>query len=136
MARILVVDDEPEIRDLCAVTLREAGHHVVLADNGQSALDIHRIAPQDLVLLDMFMPIKDGLETLKALRQSSPTPKVIAVSAGWRVTGRRTATEGAPRDVLDEARALGADAVLHKPFDPDELVRTVQSLISHPRGTP
>jgi CheY-like chemotaxis protein len=130
MARILVVDDEPEIRDLCAVTLREAGHHVVLADNGQSAIDIHRIAPQDLVLLDMFMPIKDGLETLTALRKTQPAPKIIAVSAGWRVTGRRQANEAAPRDVLDEARALGADAVLHKPFDPDDLVRTVQTLLT------
>jgi CheY-like chemotaxis protein len=129
MARILVVDDEPEIRDLCAVTLREAGHHVVLADNGQSAIDIHRIAPQDLVLLDMFMPIKDGLETLAALRKAHPAPKIIAVSAGWRVTGRRHANEAAPRDVLDEARALGADAVLHKPFDPDDLVRTVETLL-------
>jgi CheY-like chemotaxis protein len=128
MARILVVDDEPEIRDLCAVTLREAGHHVVLADNGQMALDIHRIAPQDLVLLDMFMPIKDGLETLEALRKVQPAPKIIAVSAGWRVTGRRHANES-HRDVLDEARDLGADAVMHKPFDPDDLVRTVQDLL-------
>lgn len=129
MARILVVDDEPEIRDLCAVTLREAGHHVVMADNGQSALDIHRIAPQDLVLLDMFMPIKDGLETLSALKQAARAPKVIAVSAGWRVTGRRGEDQNPPRDVLDEARALGADAILHKPFDPDDLVRTVQGLL-------
>jgi len=129
MARILVVDDEPEIRDLCAVTLREAGHHVVLADNGQSALDIHRIAPQDVVLLDMFMPIKDGLETLSALRIAARPPKIIALSAGWRVTGRRHPGEDAPRDVLEEARARGADAVLHKPFDPDDLVRTVQKLL-------
>ena len=129
MARILVVDDEPEIRDLCAVTLREAGHHVVLADNGQMALDIHRIAPQDLVLLDMFMPIKDGIETLTALRKVQPAPKIIAVSAGWRVTGRRHANE-TQRDVLDEARELGADAIMHKPFDPDDLVRTVQTLLT------
>jgi CheY-like chemotaxis protein len=130
MARILVVDDEPEIRDLCAVTLRDAGHHVVLADNGQSAIDIHRIKPQDVVLLDMFMPIKDGLETLTALRKTQPSPKIIAVSAGWRVTGRRIATDGPPRDVLDEAQKLGADAVLHKPFDPDDLVRTVETLLT------
>ena len=129
MAHILVVDDDPEIRDFCAVALRDAGHHVVLADNGQSALDIHRIKPQDVVLLDMFMPIKDGLETLTALRQARPAPKIIAVSAGWRVTGRRVATEGAPRDVLDEARALGADVVLRKPFDPDDLVRALESLL-------
>lgn len=130
MARILVVDDEPEIRDLCAVTLREAGHLVVLADNGQSALDIHRIAPQDVVLLDMFMPIKDGLETLTELKKNVRPPKVIAVSAGWRVTGRRGTAQTAPRDVLDEAQKQGADAILHKPFDPDELVRTVQSLLA------
>jgi CheY-like chemotaxis protein len=130
MARILVVDDEPEIRDFCALTLREAGHHVVLADNGQMALDIHRIAPQDVVLLDMFMPIKDGLETLTALRKVTPAPKIIAVSAGWRVTGRRHARPSVPRDVLDEARDLGADAVMHKPFDPDDLVRTVQDLLA------
>jgi CheY-like chemotaxis protein len=129
MARILVVDDEPEIRDLCAVALREVGHQVVLADNGQSALDIHRIAPQDVVLLDMFMPIKDGLETLTALRQARPAPKIIAVSAGWRVTGRR-ANDTPPRDVLEEARALGADAIMQKPFDPDDLVRTVQDLLA------
>ena len=129
MARILVVDDEPEIRDFCAITLREAGHHVMLADNGQMALDIHKFAPQDLVLLDMFMPIKDGLETLTALRKAQPPPKIIAVSAGWRVTGRRHPNETAPRDVLDEARDLGADAVMHKPFDPDDLVRTVRSLL-------
>jgi CheY-like chemotaxis protein len=129
MAHILVVDDEPEIRDFCAVALRDAGHHVVLADNGQSAIDIHRIKPQDVVLLDMFMPIKDGLETLTALRQARPAPKIIAVSAGWRVTGRRSAHDGPPRDVLDETRALGADAVLHKPFDPDDLVRTVEALL-------
>ena len=129
MARILVVDDEPEIRDFCAVALREAGHLVVLADNGQSAIDIHRIKPQDVVLLDMFMPIKDGLETLAALRSAHLPPKIIAVSAGWRVTGRRVAGDGA-RDVLDEARALGADAVLHKPFDPDDLVRTVETLLT------
>jgi len=129
MARILVVDDEPEIRDLCAVALREVGHQVVLADNGQSALDIHRIAPQDVVLLDMFMPIKDGLETLTALRQARPAPKIIAVSAGWRVTGRR-ANDAPPRDVLEEARALGADAIMKKPFDPDDLVRTVQELLA------
>src|SRR2546421_8316156 len=130
MARILVVDDEPEIRDLCAMAPREAGHHVVLADNGQSAIDIHRIAPQDLVLLDMFMPIKDGRETLTALKNHDSAPKVIAVSAGWRVTGRRHTNEAPPRDVLDEARALGADAILHKPLDPDDLVRTVQTLLS------
>jgi two-component system, chemotaxis family, chemotaxis protein CheY len=129
MAHILVVDDDPEIRDFCAVALRDAGHHVVLADNGQSALDIHRIKPQDVVLLDMFMPIKDGLETLTALRQARPAPKIIAVSAGWRVTGRRVANEGAPRDVLDEARALGADVVLRKPFDPEDLLRAVESLL-------
>jgi len=130
MARILVVDDEPEIRDLCVVALREAGHHVLQADNGQMALDLHRRAPQDLVLLDMFMPIKDGLETLKALRESQKMPKIIAVSAGWRVTGRKHANDGPPRDVLEEARAAGADAILQKPFDPDDLVRTVQTLLA------
>ena len=129
MAHILVVDDEPEIRDFCALALRDAGHHVVLADNGQSAIDIHRIKPQDVVLLDMFMPIKDGLETLAALRRTQPAPKIIAVSAGWRVTGRRSGTDGGQRDVLDEARALGADAVLRKPFDPDDLIRTVETLL-------
>src|SRR5258706_5983836 len=114
MAHILVVDDDPEIRDFCAVALRDAGHHVVLADNGQSAIDIHRIKPQDVVLLDMFMPIKDGLETLTALRQARPAPKIIAVSAGWRVSRRRVAYEGAPRDVLDQARPLRGHAVMCK----------------------
>lgn len=129
MARILIVDDEPDLRDVCAVALRHAGHHVVLTDNGESALAIQRAAPQDVIVLDMFMPIKDGLATLAELREGARTPKIVAVSAGWRITGRRRAEDPASTDVLEDARARGADAVLRKPFDPDDLVRMVRLLL-------
>lgn len=127
MARILVVDDEPDIRDVCAIALREAGHQVVLADNGESALHIHRVKPQDVVVLDLFMPVMDGVETAKQLRACERPPKIVAVSAGWRVTSRRK--EGERRDALDDAGAVGADVVLRKPFDPDDLVRAVNELL-------
>jgi two-component system chemotaxis response regulator CheY len=131
MARILVVDDEPDVRDLCATALREAGHQVVLADNGQLALEVHRLKPQDVVVVDMFMPIKDGLATITELRQARTAPKIIAVSAGWRVTARRESTEGRG-DILDHAGASGADMVLRKPFDPEELVRAVSEVLGKP----
>jgi len=127
MARILVVDDEPDIREVCALALREAGHQVVLADNGASALHIHRLKPQDVVVLDLFMPVMDGVETAKRLRACERPPKIVAVSAGWRVTSRRREDDGS--DALHEAEAVGADIMLPKPFDPDDLVRAVNELL-------
>src|SRR5437763_15450494 len=82
MARVLVIDDHTEIRELLRLTLQAAGYDVVVAPNGREGLEIHRERPAELVITDIFMPEQEGLETIQELRRQSPRPKIIAMSGG------------------------------------------------------
>ena len=121
MFRVLVIDDNQDMRELMQVVLEGAGYAVDLAGDGDEGFAAQRARPVDLVITDIFMPNQDGIETIARLRTEYPALKVIAVSGGGSLLQ--------PRGYLITARELGAHAVLEKPFDPDDLLRTVCELL-------
>jgi DNA-binding response OmpR family regulator len=117
--RILVVDDNEDLCNTIQALLQADGYEVAVARDGDAALAQHQTHPADVVVTDLFMPDKDGIETILELRKISPATKIVAMS-GW------TSTQGS--DYLQVAREIGAAATLQKPFDPQELSRVVRAL--------
>ena len=114
MARILVIDDEPDMRAILEKILKSAGHEVILAADGREGVERHRTSPADLVITDLYMPNQEGLETIRELRTRFPEVAIIAMS------GRAAALT-----MLSIAQKFGAIGILHKPFLPDELIAAV-----------
>lgn len=123
MPSVLVVDDEDQIRLMLRAALEQAGYQVIEGRSGKEALDQYRHAPIDLVIMDILMPDKDGLESIIELRQEFPDAKIIAVTGGG-------AQEGS-LDFLDVARMLGAKRAFHKPFELKELLEAVEAVLKH-----
>lgn len=122
MKRILLIEDNADVRTMLCDALKEAGYEVVAVADGNAGIEAQRRAPADVVVTDLFMPEKEGLETIAELRQGFPQTKIVAISGGSsRLRGRQA-------DHLTTARELGADAVLKKPFDPEQLVALVRQL--------
>jgi CheY-like chemotaxis protein len=115
-ARVLVVEDDPDLAALEADVLQERGHAVEIAKNGREALDAVRRAAPDLILLDMKMPVMGGREFAEEYRRREPKAAPIVVV---------TAADDAQR----RAAEIGASAWIGKPFDPEALVDTVASLL-------
>ena len=124
MARVLIVDDDEDFRDVVQVVLEAAGHEIQMAPDGRIALRVFTDWRPDVVLLDMFMPNMDGLETVVAMRKASSDVKIIAMSGGWG----RPDDQSAALQVTDQARALGANAALSKPFDRNVLKQMVDAM--------
>ncbi len=116
MARILVVDDEPGVRSLLRRVLEGAGYEVQEASNGEEALERYRPSPADLVIMDLLMPQKQGIETIIELRKEFPAVKVIAISG---VPPKGTT------DFLALALRAGARQALKKPFETEALLNAV-----------
>ena len=119
MARILIADDDPDIRHLVVYALADEGHEVSVAKDGREALDQVVASPPDLMLLDIMMPELDGYDVLRALaeRELSEDVKVLVLTA-----------KGSERD-WKLGYDLGADRYMTKPFDPDELLATVIEML-------
>ena len=120
MARILVIDDDELLRGAVRVVLEAAGYEVIEASDGNVGLRLQREQGADLVLVDIFMPERDGLEVIRALRSESSQAKIIAVSGGGR-TGQI--------DVLRAAATFGASRTLLKPFEPRVLLSVIRELL-------
>jgi CheY-like chemotaxis protein len=119
--RILLVDDDPDVRRSLGNTLAKAGYEVITAADGVEAVSLWRdLHGGDLVILDMFMPEKDGLETMVELRNHSPGVPIIAISGGG-TSGRL--------DILEDARLLGAVETFEKPFSIHALLAKVARTI-------
>ena len=118
MPLILLVDDNVTFRSLLRTLLERAGHEVLEAAEGDEALRLHRRRPADLVLCDLFMPGKEGLETIQEIRQTSRVP-IIAM------TGDGPAFAAV---LLRTAELLGATRVLSKPFDTETLLEMMSEL--------
>lgn len=124
MARILVIDDDPAVRLSAKLALEDAGHRVEEAVNGEEGLKRMRANPADLVISDIFMPEKEGLETIDEIRRNHPQTRIIAISGGGRMD---------PADYLEIAERVGADRSLSKPFDILQLLDVVKTLLE-PEG--
>ncbi len=120
MGHILVVDDEPLICEMLEVVLSRAGHEVTVAGDGVQAMELAQELALDLVIADIVMPEKDGLETISELRKAKPDIKIIAISGGSRIGNF---------DFLAIAEKLGADASFYKPLDNDELLKTIDKCL-------
>src|SRR3954469_13122419 len=123
--RILVVDDNEDLRNMLRLFLEAEGFEVTVAPDGQRALAALLSQPADVVVTDLFMPDKDGIETILELKKRFPQAKIVAMS-GW------TSTEGS--DYLRVAREIGAVKTLKKPFDPEELSKVVRNLLGADAG--
>lgn len=120
MKRILLVDDNDSFRRSLAQTLQRADYEVLPAADGEVALSIFRQQPVDLVITDLIMPEKEGLETIMELRRLQPNIKVIAISGGGR---------NDPGDYLPIAEQLGAAKTLAKPFTAEEILAAVAQVL-------
>jgi len=121
MALLLVIDDDPLFREIARELLIQAGYDVALAENGAEAARMDHPTPPDLAVVDMLMPERDGIETIRDLRGRWAGVKLIAVSAGSRGL--------APDLLLRAATAVGADAALQKPVDHGELLKLIGALL-------
>ena len=122
MANILLVDDDAPLVKVQSELLRRAGHTVSVAGNGKEAMDLVADNDFDLVITDLIMPEKEGIETILELRRKAPKIKIVAMSGGgaWADT----------RDSLAMARQLGASLTLAKPFSGEELIAAVAQALS------
>jgi len=118
--KILVIDDDDDVRDMLCMTLEDIGHEVDSAANGKEAFTILGNGPEiDLVITDIVMPEKEGMETIRELKQDHPHVKILAISGGGR---------GSAKGYLDAAEGLGADLTLGKPFSRQSLLDTLDAL--------
>lgn len=121
MAHIFVADDSSTVRAVICAMLQKHGHTVFEACDGSECIAQFSNCCPDLVITDIFMPKKDGIETIIHIRRMWPQVKILAISGG-----------GADRDMsyLDHAKALGADESLSKPFEMHRLIEVVDGLLS------
>jgi DNA-binding NtrC family response regulator len=118
MAYILIIDDERSIRELLSDVFAGAGFDVDVAETGLQGIRMVAARRPDLVVTDILMPDKEGLETILELKRSSPDLPIFAMSGG---------SLGGPIDVLGMARRFGAIRVYAKPFDPFEMLQAAQT---------
>jgi len=120
--RILIVEDNPDLRYLLQHVLQDHQFEVAMANNGFEALRKLRHFLADVIVTDIFMPDKDGIETIQEVRQHYPKIKIVAISGGPSGSARI--------DYLAQAKEFGADAVLRKPFSPFDLVKTLENVVA------
>ncbi len=121
MPRVLVIDDDEQVRALLFEILDRAGFDVVEASNGAEGLVCYRAQPADLVITDLIMPEKEGVETIIELRREFPAARIIAISGGGRNAGR---------DYLQIAAQLGARQTVSKPFTRQQILDAVRETLA------
>jgi DNA-binding NtrC family response regulator len=117
--RVLIVDDEDDIRAMVQHMLKREGYDTAVANEGREALKIQREDPADLIITDLMMPGQEGLETIMEIRRLYPETKIIAMSGGGH---------GGVLDFLPIAAQLGAARTMAKPFTHEQLLSTVREV--------
>ena len=123
--RILVVDDDDQLREMLRKMLEKAGYEVIEAADGKEALNLQEKSPSDLMITDIIMPEKEGIDTIMDFRMNYPQVRIIAMSGGGRI---------GPTEYLDMAEKLGADKTFAKPFSSKAMLATIKDLLhqNHP----
>jgi len=121
MARILVIDDETEVRNLLRTMLENDGHEVLEAADGKGGMELFKKNPTEIVITDIIMPRKDGIGVIKELRRDYPDAKIIAISGGGS-TGTL--------NFLPAATSLGANYILPKPFTGKDLSEAISKALN------
>jgi len=121
MAKILLIEDDEALRLLLNIFLESTGHEVNMVGNGMGAVASFRVSVPDLVVTDIVMPEKDGIETIMHLRKEYPAVKIIAMSGG----GSRPDAQ----NYLEVAKKLGANHALTKPFSKDVFLGAVKMVL-------
>ena len=117
---ILIIDDDAAVRKFISTTLNREGHTTVEAENGVVGLEVLEHESQiDVLITDLIMPQKEGIETIMEAKRLYPSMKILAISGGGKV---------GPDNYLILADALGATATLKKPFGGKELILAIQNL--------
>lgn len=119
-ARILIIDDDELLQDLLAMHLEVEGYEVFIAPDGKAALEQLERQPVDLILLDLMMPVMDGLRFMAALPARAAPPVVVLSAAGMG-------------DWERQARAQGATAVVRKPIEPEALLDCIRTVLGTER---
>lgn len=122
MARILIIDDDSDIRQMLKQMLNIEGYDVDEATNGNEAIKIFNDKPADLIITDIIMPDKEGIETIREMRNKYSNIKIIAISGGGRA---------GPTDYLKIAKTFGANRTFTKPFDRKEFLDCVKELLNN-----
>lgn len=117
--RILIVEDDPRVREVFHLALARAGYDVVATRDGEEALAAYAAAPTDLIITDLLMPRKDGVEIIHSFRRQHPNVRIIAVTGARGRFNRLTA-----------ARHVGAHHTLVKPFDLSDLLTVVRDVLA------
>jgi CheY-like chemotaxis protein len=120
--RVLIIDDDEQMRLILSRVVALLGYEICLATNGLEGVRIQREKPADLVITDLIMPEQEGLETIAILKRDFPATKIIAVSGGGRI---------GPEAYLPTAKELGADRVFSKPFEIHEIISAIKELVGH-----
>lgn len=122
MAKVLIVDDEQVIRAMLREFLEDDSHEVMEAVNGEQACALYRKSPADLVITDIVMPEKNGIDMIMDLKKDYPDINIVAISGGGGITGRY--------DYLPIASMVGASNILSKPFSLTEMRKVLSGLLS------
>jgi DNA-binding response OmpR family regulator len=120
VAKILVIDDDDIVNGFVVQMLSEEGHEAAAAFNGDEGLKLMAAVPFDLVITDIIMPEKEGLETINAIRRTNRTLPIIAISGGGRISSDQ---------YLSLAQQFGADYVFQKPFRRDAFLSAVRECL-------
>ncbi len=120
MIRVLVIDDDEQMRMLLRQVMEWCGYTVSDAENGRAGMRLQHQQPADLVITDIVMPEQEGLETIRSLKKEFPDTRIVAISGGGRI---------GPDAYLPAARELGADLIFTKPFDVKEFVASIRELV-------
>ena len=121
MASILIIDDEEIFREMLRQILETAGHTVVTAEDGIKGMALYRQRPADLLITDIMMPEKDGMEVINELKRDYPKAKIIAISGSDKEERREF--------FFDVSRILGAKRTFQKPVDIPELLAAIEELL-------